>query len=219
MFLARELIDLFLEDLDEHHGLDYSCQYPDQPRIWREIQMAPPTVTNAVPAIKYGIHRHTVAKWCKRESAEDTSARPYLLGTTLSEAQEAVVVAIRELLLLPLDALLVIVREFIEPELSRLALDRCLRRHGVSNLKAMLHERAEEEGVSQPAKGFKAYEPGFVHIDVKYRNGPHRLDGDWTKISAFLQDERTAQEKSDEKKTTYPFSGIQGQGGLGGDPG
>ena len=34
------------------------------------------------------------------------------------------------------------------------------------------------------------------------RDGPHGLDRGWTKISAFLQDERTAQEKSDEKKTT-----------------
>ena len=56
-------------------------------------------------------------------------------------------------------------------------------------------------------------------ILVAKRDGPHRLDRDWTKISAFLQDERTAQEKSDEKKATYPFSGIQGQGGLGSDPG
>ena len=34
------------------------------------------------------------------------------------------------------------------------------------------------------------------------RDGPHGLDRGWTKISAFLQDERTAHEKSDEKKTT-----------------
>ena len=48
------------------------------------------------------------------------------------------------------------------------ALDQCLRRHGVSNLKAMLREQGEAEDVSQPKKGFKAYELGFVHIDVKY---------------------------------------------------
>ncbi|WP_419610562.1 hypothetical protein, partial [Thiolapillus sp.] len=58
-----------------------------------------------------------------------------------------------------------------------------------------------------------------LDLESEDRDGPHRLDRDWTKISAFLQDERTAQEKSDEKKATYPFSGIQGQGGLGSDPG
>ena len=43
-------------------------------------------------------------------------------------------VALRETLLLPLDDLLVVTREFIHPEVSRSGLDRCLRRHGVSNL-------------------------------------------------------------------------------------
>ncbi len=138
------------------------------PRIRREIQRAPPTVTNAALARKYGIHRHTVAKWRKREDTKDASARPHRLCTTLSEAQEAVVIAIRELLLLPLDDLLVVVREFVEPGLSRSALDRCLRRHGVSNLKARLRERAEEEDASKPPKDFRGYEPGFVHIALKH---------------------------------------------------
>jgi len=42
--------------------------------------------------------------------------------------------ALRETLLLPLDDLLAVTREFIHPEVSRSGLDRCLRRHGVSNL-------------------------------------------------------------------------------------
>jgi len=48
------------------------------------------------------------------------------------------VVALRETLLLPLDDLLVVTREFIHPEVSRSGLDRCLRRHGISNLKALM---------------------------------------------------------------------------------
>ena len=77
-------------------------------------------------------------------------------------------VAIRELLLLPLDDLLVVVREFIEPCLSRSALDRCLRRHGVSDLRTLQRERDGDKAAPHPPKRFKAYEPGFVHIDVKY---------------------------------------------------
>jgi len=42
------------------------------------------------------------------------------------------VVALRGTLLLPLDDLLAVTREFIHPEVSRSGLDRCLRRHGVS---------------------------------------------------------------------------------------
>jgi hypothetical protein len=45
-----------------------------------------------------------------------------------------VVVEIRRSLLLPLDDLLVVTREFINPSVSRSGLDRCLRRHGVSRL-------------------------------------------------------------------------------------
>jgi len=138
------------------------------PRIRREIQMAPPSVSNAALARQYGIHRHTVAKWRKRASTEDASARPHRLCTTLTEAQEQVVVAIRELLLLPLDDLLVVAREFLNPNLSRSALDRCLRRHGVSNLKAMLREQEGEATGRKPFKSFKDYEPGFVHVDIKY---------------------------------------------------
>ena len=138
------------------------------PRIRREIQMAPSSVSNAALARRYGIHRHTVAKWRKRVSTEDASARPHRLCTTLTEAQEQVVVAIRELLLLPLDDLLVVVREFIEPCLSRSALDRCLRRHGVSDLRTLQRERDGDKAAPHPPKRFKAYELGFVHIDVKY---------------------------------------------------
>ena len=138
------------------------------PRIRWEIQVVPPSVSNAALARRYGIHRHTVAKWRKRASTEDASARPHRLCTTLTEAQEQVVVAIRELLLLPLDDLLVVVREFIEPCLSSSALDRCLRRHGVSDLRTLQRERDGDKDSLQPLKRFKAYEPGFVHIDVKY---------------------------------------------------
>jgi len=72
---------------------------------------------------------------------------------------------LRETLLLPLDDLLAVTREFIHPEVSRSGLDRCLRRHGVSNLKALM---PQEDGTKTPVKPFKAYDPGCVHVDVKY---------------------------------------------------
>ena len=138
------------------------------PKVRAEIQAAPPTVTNAALARRYGITKATVAKWRQRNHVEDGSHRPHRLNTTLTEAQEAVVVAVRELLLLPLDDLLVVAREFLNPNLSRSALDRCLRRHGVGNLKAMLREQEGDATDSKSYKSFKDYEPGFVHIDIKY---------------------------------------------------
>ena len=55
-------------------------------------------------------------------------------------------------------------REFIHPEVSRSGLDRCLRRHGVSNLKALM---PQEDGTKTPVKPVKAYDPG-CDVDVKY---------------------------------------------------
>jgi IS30 family transposase len=138
------------------------------PKIRKEIQAAPMSVSNNALARKYGLTKHTVSKWRNRKDVEDGSHRPKKLHTTLTEAQEAVVVSVRETLMLSLDDLLVIAREFLNPNLSRSALDRCLRRHGVSSLKAMLREQDEAAGQSKPAKTFKDYAPGFVHIDVKY---------------------------------------------------
>jgi hypothetical protein len=48
--------------------------------------------------------------------------------------QETIVAELRRTLLLPLDDLLVVMREFINPSASRSGLDRCLQRHGVGNL-------------------------------------------------------------------------------------
>ena len=50
-------------------------------------------------------------------------------------AQEAVAVALRETLLVSLDDILAVVREFLNPNVSRSSLDRCLRRHGVGSLR------------------------------------------------------------------------------------
>ncbi len=69
--------------------------------------------------------------------------------------------------LLSLDDLLIVAREFLNPDLSRAALARCLRRHGVGDLRALQRERDGEP--EEPAhKPFKDYVPGFVHVDVKY---------------------------------------------------
>ena len=62
-----------------------------------------------------------------------------------------------------LDDLLAVVREFLNPDVSRSGLDRCLRRHGVGNLRDLKAKDARPKH-----SGFKAYEPGYIHIDVKY---------------------------------------------------
>ena len=114
-------------------------------------------------AERFGVTPQTIYKWRKRDSVEDRSHTPHKLQTTLTPAQEAVAVALRKTLLVSLDDLLAVVREFLNPHVSRSGLDRCLRRHGVGNLRDLQAKAARPK-----RSGFKAYEPGFLHIDVKY---------------------------------------------------
>ena len=131
------------------------------PAIRAEIAASSDSV--ATLAARYNVGECTIRRWRKREVFTDASHTAHRLQTTLSSAQEAIVVQLRKTLLLPLDDLLAVTREFLCPDVSRSGLDRCLRRHGVGNLRALLPEQPQE-----PAKGFKPYEPGYVHVDIKY---------------------------------------------------
>lgn len=117
----------------------------------------------SVLAQRFGITEQTVYKWKKRDVFADRSHTAHRLQTVLTPAQETVVVHLRRTLLLPLDDLLAVTREFLSPDVSRSGLDRCLRRHGAGNLNAL---KPQEPAVAH--KAFKSYEPGYVHMDVKY---------------------------------------------------
>jgi len=116
-----------------------------------------------IHSIVFPTNEQTVYKWKHRDSVHDRSHTPHRLQTTLTPAQEAVAVALRTTLLVSLDDLLAVVREFLNPNVSRSGLDRCLRRHGVGNL---LDLTAKDQKPKQSA--FEASEPGYIHIDVKY---------------------------------------------------
>ncbi len=114
-------------------------------------------------AERFGVTPQTVYKWRKRDSTEDRSHTPHRLQTTLTPAQEAIAVALRKTLLVSLDDLLAVVREFLNPQVSRSGLDRCLRRHEVGNLRDL-----KAKAPKPTHKAFKAYEAGYNHVDVKY---------------------------------------------------
>ncbi len=126
-------------------------------------QIAASDETASALAQRFGITEQTVYKWKKRQSVQDRSHIAHRLQTQLTPAQEMVVVHLRRALLLPLDDLLVVTREFICDMVSRSGLDRCLRRHGVGNLNAL-----KPGEPTQPHKAFKNYVPGYLHMDVKY---------------------------------------------------
>lgn len=80
------------------------------------------------------------------------------LNTTLTEAQKAVFIEFCCSLLLPFDGLLVVTREFINADVSRAGLDRCLRRHGIPRLTDLI---PKEDTVINKHKAFKSHDPGF----------------------------------------------------------
>jgi hypothetical protein len=65
--------------------------------------------------------------------------------------------------LLPLDDLVAVTQEFIHAKASRPAIARLLKRESLSRLEAL-----QPQTEARPVKTFKSYEPGFVHVDIKY---------------------------------------------------
>ncbi|MDP2902540.1 MAG: DDE-type integrase/transposase/recombinase [Methylovulum sp.] len=121
-------------------------------------------VSNVIVVITFLI-KFNVMPVCHRqrlESLEDLKCgrRPGQGGVL---ADEAVTVETRRKTLLPLDDLL----DLLQPEIpapARPNLHRCLQRHGISRLGDLL----PDEG--KAAKPFKAYKPGFLHIDTAQIN-------------------------------------------------
>ena len=146
---------------------EVQAQARASPRTRAEIKESSATLVELSKA--YNISVATARKWKTREHPQDLSHRPHKLSTTLTPGQELIVVELRRLTLLALDDLVAVVREFINPAVSRSGLDRCLRRHGVGNLRELQAQAfADAGGEKPPLKTFKDYEPGFLHMDIKY---------------------------------------------------
>jgi len=137
------------------------------PQIRAEIK-ASTQQSQVALAKKYNVSRQTISKWQNREEMTDKSHRPDQLQTRLSPLQEERVGILRQTLFLPLDDLLVITREFINSEATRSGIHRTLVRQGRSNLNKMYPELEAASGEKKVKKSFKDYEPGFIHIDIKY---------------------------------------------------
>ena len=125
-----------------------------------------------VLAERYGTTEQTIWKWRKRDTVQDRSHTPHRLQTTLTPAQEAVAVVLRRSLLLSLDDLLAVVREFLNPQVSRSGLDRCLRRHGAGNLQELVEKTPHPVHKPFKHKAGIAWDPPS-HL-FQYSNCPTR---------------------------------------------
>lgn len=103
------------------------------PAIRKEIQES--SLSERALAEKYSISRATVRKWKQRNSVVDKSNRPHAIHTALSPLEERIAILLRTTLLLPLDDLLLVIYVLFNSSISRSALNRCLRRYDVSNLR------------------------------------------------------------------------------------
>jgi transposase-like protein len=139
------------------------------PQIRAEIRNSP--LFQREKARRYNVSRATLRKWEKRDDVQDRSHRPHRMATSLTEAQEIILLEIRNMLLLPLDDLLVVARNFIKAEMTRSSLYRLLKRHKAPSLRELVRQNSAEDS---PEKSFKDYEPGFLHVDIKYL--PRRPD-------------------------------------------
>ena len=120
-------------------------------------------------ARRHGVNPKTIGKWRARGDVADRRTGPAEpRSTTLSAAEEAMVVAFRRHTLLPQDDCLYAL-QFTIPHLTRSTLHRCLKRHGMSRLPGT-------DGDKPTRKHFKAYPIGFFHIDIaEVRTEPGKL--------------------------------------------
>ena len=141
----------------------WRCRRPMRPK--RARRMKPTSAQSWLPA-RWGwtctrVSRDTIRKWRQRDSVADRSHTAHRLQTTLNAAQEELVIHLRHGCCCRSDDLLAVVHEFIEPQMSRLGLDRLLRRRGNSRLPVAHRRRRAHTSRS------KAYEPGLY---------PHRRE-------------------------------------------
>ncbi|MEM6527310.1 MAG: IS481 family transposase [Chloroflexota bacterium] len=129
-------------------------------------------------AKRYSINPKTVVKWKKRDHTQDCSMGPKQKhSTTLTQSEEAMIVAFRRQTLLSLDDCLYALRESI-PHLTRSTLHRCLQRHGISRLSDTRDKPRRRK--------FKSYPIGYFHIDIA------EVRTDEGKLHLFVAVDRTS---------------------------
>lgn len=133
------------------------------PRTRAYIQAS--RASTAELAREFGVHETTIRRWRNRRDVADRATTPHTLATGFSIEEEEIAVELRTRLQLSLDDILEVVQRCLRPEISRSALHRCLKRHGVS------------QPPREPKPQAQRFDPqpfGYVHIDLKHLT---RLEG------------------------------------------
>jgi hypothetical protein len=83
-------------------------------------------------ALELGVNETTIRRWKGRSTVADGSHTPKRLAISLTPAGEELVLELRRKLALPLDDLAEVMKRCVNAKLSRSAIHRCLKRHGLS---------------------------------------------------------------------------------------
>jgi transposase-like protein len=128
-------------------------------RVRKEIQESQETIAQL--AERLSVNPKTILYWKHAGRVDDAKSGPKNpRSTVLSAAEEQIICEFRRLTKFSLDDVFVSLKDKI-PALTRSNLHRCLKRHGLSRLPP-----EENAGAKPSKKKFKAYEIGYVHIDI-----------------------------------------------------
>lgn len=113
---------------------------------------------NETLAAQYHVSPQTISKWKQRDFVQDASCRPKKIHYALSELETALIISVRSSTWFALDEIYEMMIEQ-HPSISRVSVYRCFVRNNINTVPQQQKEKA---------KKFKAYEPGYLHIDVTY---------------------------------------------------
>lgn len=116
------------------------------------------SLTNQELSVQFCTSKQTISKWRNRDFANDASCRPNNIKYALSDLEIALAVSIRSTTWFALDE----VYEMLlaqKSSIARSAVYRCFVRN-------QINKKPVEQ--KDKAKKFKAYQPGYLHMDVTY---------------------------------------------------
>lgn len=126
-------------------------------RIRKEIQVSDETVAQL--SARFSLNPKTVLYWRHAGRVTDKKSGPTTpRSTVLSAHEEQVICEFRRITRFSLDDVFISLKAQI-PTLTRSNLHRCLKRHGLNRLPVEAKTPTEK-------KKFKAYDIGFVHVDI-----------------------------------------------------
>ncbi len=128
------------------------------------VEIARSSEPTGVLAKRYGVSTETVRKWRQRgpQDCQDRSAKPHRLPWKATAEGRAIVCERRRATGFALDHLTFVVRHFL-PHLNRDSVYRILKAEGLGRL-----PRRDPDTARKGSGTFRAYDLGFVHIDVKH---------------------------------------------------